>query len=274
MTTVTCGSSCPRQQQDHLADVAAMTEERSDESARGAQNARHGARRVPAGDAHRPQGQDRLNQCGTYRYTYADLADMSAAPPRSSTPTACVHRGAPAHREGHLRARRCAPPRLGEEEEGSLPIFGRSAQEIGSSITYGRRYLLGCLTGIVTDDDEDGQVANRTTAPHPRRAQPGGAPDWPPRKPSGTRGRPSTRSGTPTPCVPTTSSDRPPVGRRHRRRPPELRKEPPDVSEHRSFGSRTGSLPSSTPPGYWHAVTTWPVRRVASNCPPMPSRAS
>lgn len=48
----------------------------------------------------------------------------------------------------------------GESISSSLPLFGRSAQEIGSSLTYARRYLLGCLTGVVTDDDEDGSLAN------------------------------------------------------------------------------------------------------------------
>jgi hypothetical protein len=51
---------------------------------------------------------------------------------------------------------------------GSLPLFGRTSQEIGSSITYARRYLLGCLTGVVTDDDEDGQAATATQE-RPRR---------------------------------------------------------------------------------------------------------
>ena len=44
--------------------------------------------------------------------------------------------------------------------EGSLPIFGRTPQEIGSSLTYNRRYLLGNLTGIVTDEDDDVAAAN------------------------------------------------------------------------------------------------------------------
>lgn len=48
----------------------------------------------------------------------------------------------------------------GESISSELPLFGRTAQEIGSSLTYARRYLLGCLTGVVTDDDEDGSLAN------------------------------------------------------------------------------------------------------------------
>jgi hypothetical protein len=48
----------------------------------------------------------------------------------------------------------------GDSDEGRLPIHGGTPQELGSSITYARRYLLGCMTGIVTDDDDDAQVAN------------------------------------------------------------------------------------------------------------------
>lgn len=97
---------------------------------------------------------------GSYKYTYADLADVTAA----ATPLLSKHG----------LSFSCQPKRTdqgdyelagvllhtsGERESGSLPIFGRSAQEIGSSLTYGRRYLLGCLTGIVTDDDDDAATA-------------------------------------------------------------------------------------------------------------------
>lgn len=52
----------------------------------------------------------------------------------------------------------------GERLEGALPLFGNDAQKIGSSITYARRYLLGCLTGVVTGDeaDDDGNMAATT----------------------------------------------------------------------------------------------------------------
>lgn len=68
---------------------------------------------------------------------------------------------------------------------GSLPLFGNDAQKIGSSITYARRYLLGCLTGVVTGDeaDDDGNMAattnQRVTAPQINRAasRPNGTPE-------------------------------------------------------------------------------------------------
>jgi hypothetical protein len=101
---------------------------------------------------------------GSYRYTYADLADVSAA----ATPLLSKHGLAFTCRPrlvegGSYELVGVLTHTSGEEKEGALPIFGRTAQEIGSSITYGRRYLLGCMTGIVTDDDEDGNVATGTT---------------------------------------------------------------------------------------------------------------
>lgn len=52
----------------------------------------------------------------------------------------------------------------GNAVEGFLPIMGTKMQEFGSSITYARRYLLGALTGVVTDEDDDGNAASQSTA--------------------------------------------------------------------------------------------------------------
>jgi hypothetical protein len=110
------------------------------------------------------------NAGGSYSYTYADLASVSAAalPLLSKhglafttlpqqTPTGLVLVGRLLHTSG-------------ESIEGALPLVGGRPQELGSSITYMRRYLLGCLTGIVTEDDDDGgkaQKAGRTRRERP-----------------------------------------------------------------------------------------------------------
>lgn len=102
---------------------------------------------------------------GSYKYKYADLADIS----KQITPLLCKHglvfSTKPRRTEngdyelvGILRH-----GRSGEYDEGSLPIIGRKSQEIGSSLTYNRRYLLGCMTGVITDSDDDGRTSNQTT---------------------------------------------------------------------------------------------------------------
>jgi hypothetical protein len=94
---------------------------------------------------------------GQYTYTYADLTDVTAAAiPRlhefgltfTSRPRLTPSGGY--ELVGVLRHV------SGEYDEGAMPLFGREMQELGGSLTYARRYLLGCMTGIVTDDDEDG----------------------------------------------------------------------------------------------------------------------
>ena len=99
---------------------------------------------------------------GSYGYSYADLSDVTAAiMPLLSK---------------HGLSFSCAP-RLtdkggyelvgvlmhvsGGQLEGALPLTGGTPQQLGSSITYMRRYLLGSMTGVVTDDDDDARLATQ-----------------------------------------------------------------------------------------------------------------
>lgn len=97
---------------------------------------------------------------GSYSYSYADLAVIAAtATPILarhglmfvSTPTPGPH--------GYELVGHVIHAETGQELSGSLPLFGTNAQDIGGSITYMRRYLMGCLTGIITDDDTDADHA-------------------------------------------------------------------------------------------------------------------
>ncbi len=47
-----------------------------------------------------------------------------------------------------------------------MPIAKMDPQGAGSAITYARRYALGCMTGLVTDEDDDG---NSAVKPQPLR---------------------------------------------------------------------------------------------------------
>ena len=42
-----------------------------------------------------------------------------------------------------------------------LPLTKADAQGVGSAITYGRRYGLAAIVGIVADEDDDGNAASR-----------------------------------------------------------------------------------------------------------------
>lgn len=108
-----------------------------------------------------------------YSYRYADLADVAAVAHPLLTKHGLSFTTQPRYVDGAgfvlvgvLRHQG------GQRDEGMLPIMGRDAQAIGSSITYARRYLLGCMTGIVTDDDEDGAAATSQQNARPQAMQP------------------------------------------------------------------------------------------------------
>lgn len=97
---------------------------------------------------------------GSYRYTYADLPDVSDAAMPALTAHGLSFTCSPARCEdGTYELRGILRHVSGESDTGALPLMGRAMQELGSAITYGRRYLLGCMTGIITDDDDDGSIA-------------------------------------------------------------------------------------------------------------------
>jgi hypothetical protein len=96
---------------------------------------------------------------GSYTYSYADLADVTAAAlpllTRHGLAFSCCPRVTD---RGYELVGRLVHV-SGGQLEGALPLYGNSPQDIGSSLTYARRYLLGCITGIVTDVDDDAQAA-------------------------------------------------------------------------------------------------------------------
>lgn len=100
---------------------------------------------------------------GSYTYTYAGLPDVVAAVTPLLTKHGLAFSCCPRRAEdGSYELAGVLLHTSGESITGSLPIFGRQAQDIGSALTYGRRYLIGCMTGVVTDDDDDGSLAQQS----------------------------------------------------------------------------------------------------------------
>lgn len=107
---------------------------------------------------------------GSYKYSYADLAVVSGIATPLLTAHGLLFVSTPAATaDGYELVGRIIHADTGAELTGSLPLNGRGSQEIGSAITYMRRYLMGCLTGIITDDDDDAQSTpeQRTQATKP-----------------------------------------------------------------------------------------------------------
>jgi len=107
-----------------------------------------------------------------YSYTYADLATIAPVVMPLLAKHGLSFTALPIGPKGEGRGpvlRGMLLHTSGQHLSGELPITGRTPQEIGSSLTYGRRYLLGCLTGVVTDDDDDGQLSERAARARPRK---------------------------------------------------------------------------------------------------------
>lgn len=108
-----------------------------------------------------------------YSYQYADLADVAKVAHPLLARHGLSFTTSPQHLDGvGFVLRGTLRHTSGQEDTGVLPITGRSAQDLGSSLTYLRRYLLGCMTGIVTDEDEDGGIANDAGTQRPQAEAP------------------------------------------------------------------------------------------------------
>lgn len=119
---------------------------------------------------------------GSYTYNYADLGDiipvvMPLLGEHGLVHTCTSHRttegfiltGHLMHQAGHIMT-------------ADLPLFGTRFQEIGGSITYGRRYLLCLQTGIITDEDDDARGVNQAPRTTGQPATPEQAPVPPDRR--------------------------------------------------------------------------------------------
>lgn len=119
-------------------------------------------------------------QVGPRSYKYADLADIMAAIQPLLTQHGLVYVVQPrqADRGDHYEiVGRLIHAASGDELEASLPLTGGiSPQQIGAALTYARRYLLSCLTGLITDEDPDGrgttsEVTRGTPAADPEEVE-------------------------------------------------------------------------------------------------------
>lgn len=113
---------------------------------------------------------------GSYSYDYAALPDILDATLPSLTKNGLAFTAAPAMTEQGFVLRFALLHVGGHREEGAYPLPdpNRSTpQQIGSAITYGRRYSFCAVTGIAPDEDDDGQHAADTRArTAPRAVEP------------------------------------------------------------------------------------------------------
>lgn len=109
----------------------------------------------------------------TFSYAYADLADVAAAihPVLSRHGLAFTARPV-FHEHRYVLLGELLHGASGESLAAEFPLPDGTPQQIGSAITYGRRYLLCALTGVVADADDDGKAASQQPAQQRTRRAP------------------------------------------------------------------------------------------------------
>lgn len=99
---------------------------------------------------------------GKYTYRYADLADLISAVTPALSRNGLSITQSPTLIEGRLTLETTIMHASGEWKSGFYPLqsFER-AQEMGSEITYARRYTLAAMLGVHAEEDEDGNLATQ-----------------------------------------------------------------------------------------------------------------
>lgn len=126
---------------------------------------------VKAQGAIQPVARSRTNP--HFRSKYAPLEEIAAAvrKPLAENGLAVVQTFGPS--DGALLIITTLVHESGEWLAGELilPVDKSTSQAVGSAITYGRRYGLAALLGVVSDEDDDGNAAQANgRPPQPPRA--------------------------------------------------------------------------------------------------------
>lgn len=121
---------------------------------------------------------DKQGQLGNRKYMYADLpAVLDAVRPILHKNGLILQHGMEANGHSALSCRLSHVSGEWQESDLLLPT-GIGSQDLGSAITYERRYTTCAMLGIATEDDDDGAAASaakKATVPtHPNQAAPEG----------------------------------------------------------------------------------------------------
>lgn len=98
-------------------------------------------------------------------YKYADLADVSHVVLPAIGKLGLSFTARPTLSDGKLILAYSLKHVSGEHEDGEWPLGGGTPQQLGSAITYGRRYCLLAVTGAWPAElDDDGEAAGQAVA--------------------------------------------------------------------------------------------------------------
>jgi hypothetical protein len=106
-------------------------------------------------------------------YKYADLADISAAAyPRLAEHGLAFISKPTINAAGTFVLAYSLLHESGQREDGEFPLPEGTMQQLGSAVTYSRRYSLCAVTGIVPDEDDDGHGASQNGSTVGRQGPP------------------------------------------------------------------------------------------------------
>lgn len=120
-----------------------------------------------------PVTKDKKANAGQYSYTYADLATVQSTvfPLLAAEGLAWLARPTWDSDGRYVLAYSLMHGPSGQREDGAYPLpdpTRGTPQQIGSAISYGRRYCLSSVVGVATEDD-DGKAASDGGAPKASR---------------------------------------------------------------------------------------------------------
>ncbi len=115
-----------------------------------------------------PAPKDKINP--HFKSRYADLASIMEACREALKRNGLGVIQSPGFVEGRIRVTTRIVHKSGQWVESDLDLKTRNdtAQDAGSAITYARRYALASMLGVVSEEDDDGNLANGNRSAEPR----------------------------------------------------------------------------------------------------------
>lgn len=104
---------------------------------------------------------------GNYSYRYADLAEVSTLVLPLMAKHGLSFSAKPTIDDGRFVLAYVLRHTSGETDAGLYPLPSNATpQQVGSAITYARRYILTAISGVAPDEDDGGQAAADTRVAH------------------------------------------------------------------------------------------------------------
>lgn len=114
----------------------------------------------------KPALKESKGQVGNQKYQYADLATINDATKEGLAKNGLCILSKTVIRDGQMYVETSlVHGPSGERETAVWPLIIARPQEMGSSLTYGRRYTVCALLNVVGETDDDGASAQNAEAP-------------------------------------------------------------------------------------------------------------